>query len=146
MKILDNSALNYINKNKILVREDFVITTDIQDEFETAFDIDLPESVRDITKEVGFNNAVYIKNYKEVLNKYGGRSFYNMTGIGDMSVLALLKTQKDASAVQFPSMIDGCTVVLRDAALENKIRNEFSDPKSTFDSRLELVRPEDYFE
>lgn len=145
MKILDNNALNHIHKNRIRIDEDFIITTDIQDEFESAFDADLPSSIRDITKEEGFDNAAYIRNYKEMLNKYGGRSFYNMTGIGDISILALLKTQKELSSKQFPTMIDGCTVIIRDHKLENKIKAEFANKSSVFDSKLELVKPEIYF-
>jgi len=33
-----------------------------------------------------------------MLNKYGQRSFYNMSGFGDISVLAALMTENEAPA------------------------------------------------
>ena len=52
---------------------------------------------QDNTVEKTVDKAQYLEHYKDMLNKYGGRSFYNMTGFGDISVLALLKTQEAAN-------------------------------------------------
>jgi hypothetical protein len=95
MKVLDTNAVNFILKYRLSLKDDYCVTDDIKEEIEIA------ETVlgRKLSSRVGlasnsefFDMAHYVANYKDMLNKHGGRSFYNMTGFGDISILALLKT------------------------------------------------------
>jgi hypothetical protein len=74
--------------------------------------------------------AAYMKNYKDILNRHRGRSFYNMTGFGDVSILALLKTWAENSfgnaQLSLPGMEDHMVVFTQDRGLNKKIKKEFS--------------------
>jgi hypothetical protein len=104
MKILDTSALDYAEKNDIALTGQFFITPDILDEFEVGHDKRPARNVRNIFEVVEFNRAKYLGSYKAMLNAHGGRSFYNMTGFGDISILALLATLKTTSAQTLPGL------------------------------------------
>src|ERR1700690_2824360 len=99
MKIIDTNAINYVLSKNISLSEDYFVTPDVKDESEIAeliFGRALPTNIKDISKEKIFDEAIYISNYKSMLNKHKGRSFYNMTGFGDISILALLAMLKGA--------------------------------------------------
>lgn len=145
MKIIDNNGLNYLVKNKISLDEQFCITPDIKDEFEVEFGEKLPDNVYNIVEDDSFDRASYLKNYKDMLNKYKGRSFYNMTGFGDISILALLKTEKESSQNRLPSMKQECDVMTTDPGLTKRIKTEFADSADEFDSKICIYTDREYF-
>lgn len=137
MKIIDTNALNYIFNNNLEIGDFYYLAPDIKEEAELAelvFGRMLSKNIKDISSEPAFSECVYIKNYKEMLNKYHGRSFYNMTGFGDISILALLKTLEEYFQVQpsklFEEMEESLVVITEDKPLRKKIESEFRDSKT----------------
>ncbi len=86
----------------------------------------LPDRIFTISKTNDFDEGVYLKHYRQILNKYGGRSFYNMTGFGDVSILATLLMFSEISANQRQTQLFQIqtTVYSDDAALIRKVKKE----------------------
>lgn len=145
MKIIDTNGLNYMLKHKISSGDLLSITPDIRDEFEVEHEGRLPQNVADVTQSDSFDGADFLRHYKAMLNKYKGRSFYNMTGMGDISILALLSTEKEANKNCLPSMVPETTVITSDDKLAKKIKKEFSDTKNEFDTKIVVITPEKHF-
>jgi hypothetical protein len=144
MKILDTSALDYMVKTKISTRDLFYITPDIHDEYEAWYEQKLPPNIQDVFRTDWFDKAEYLNSYRQMLNKYGASSFYNMSGFGDISILALLKTQQIACASMIPGLIEESLIITKDEPLSNKIRREFPS-SDTFGAVVKLAKPEDIF-
>ena len=138
MRILDNNALGHILENRITIKGTFYITPDILEEFE-VLDNKLPPNVQNIFGESWFNAASFLVNYQAVLNRRRGRSFYNMTGFGDTSILALLKTRKESFVDILPGMTDEHIVITNDQELTRFIKEEFNDISNEFDQKLTVV-------
>jgi hypothetical protein len=109
------------------------VTPDVREESEIAeliFNKALPANIKNISKEKIFDEATYVMNYKNMLNKYKGRSFYNMTGFGDISILALLATLKRTFQAKpqklFFEAENELVVITEDGALIQKIEKEFN--------------------
>jgi len=133
MKIIDINTLNYIFNHDLKIKEVHYLAPDIKEESEVTeqvFGRKLSENIKNISSEPIFNEGIYLKNYREMLNKYRGRSFYNMTGFGDISILALLKTLKECYQNQprklFKNMEEELVVITEDEALKKKIEKEFN--------------------
>jgi hypothetical protein len=145
MKILDNTALNYVMKNRLELDGDYVITPDVKDEYEAGHDTPLPAAIRLVTELGQFDEATYLNHYQAMLNSYKKRSFYNMRGFGDVSILALLHATKESSSGRLPTMIEGVTVVTSDDKLTAYIRAEFSDEENEFDQKLSIEEEDQHF-
>jgi len=143
MKFLDTNGLDYMVKKKITIDEPLLITPDIQDEFEAWHEQRVPKNVLNLFDGEWFDQAEYLKQYKDMLNKYGGRSFYNMTGFGDISALAFLKTQEVASSGML--LPDDIEFISNDAGLARKIRREFGSASGTFGGRITITNPVAFF-
>ena len=133
MKILDTTAINHIFKENVLLEDTYFITPCISDEMVTAeivHDKKAPANIKNIFEENSFNQALYVKNYFEMLNKHGNRSFFNMSGLGDISIIALAKTLVEAekSAVQttlpFAEYKEEIIIYTSDDPLKTKIVSE----------------------
>ena len=138
MRILDTNSINYVLGNLRSLHEVYFISPDIKDESELAELVHgktMPAKIKEISKEPIFDEALYFKYYKEMLNKYGGRSFYNMTGFGDISILALLKTLdhafKKRPQAQLPGMQEEMLLFTEDQGLRKKIAKEFPIPTNS---------------
>lgn len=145
MKILDTSALDFAAKSGITLTEEFFVTPDVLDEFEVGHDRRLPRNVRNIFEMEWFDRATYLRSYKEMLNAHGGRSFYNMTGFGDVSILALLLTQKVTTAGMLPGLSGEIHLVSGDKGLINKARREFCNKTDSFSYTVRISKPDAYF-
>src|SRR4051812_19520916 len=110
MRVLDTSALDFMAKSGLTATEVCMITPDIQDEFEAGHNTRLPRTIINIFELDDFDRAHYLKNYKVMLNTYGKQRFFNMTGFGDISILALLATQKEAAAGMLPGLSEAIEV------------------------------------
>lgn len=133
MKIIDTNAVNHILKNNLTINEDYFITPDIKDESEITeliFGKKLSDRILDLSREVIFDEIIYVRNYQDILNKYKGRSFYNMTGFGDISILAALGMLKKVLSAKplelFHNPKDSLIVITEDASLIKKIEKEFN--------------------
>lgn len=145
MRILDTSALDYAAKTGIVLAGDFFITPDVLDEFEIGHDRRPPKNIKNVFELDGFNRATYLRSYQNMLNAYGGRSFYNMTGFGDISILALVQTQKEEAARVLPGLSEAVHIVSGDGGLTKKLRREFCDKSDSFSKLVHIHRPQDYF-
>ncbi len=133
MKLIDTNTLNHIFKNNLKLKDTYYLAPDVKEESEIVeqiFGRRLPENIKDISGESIFDESVYIKNYQEMINKYDGRSFYNMTGFGDISILALLKTLKECFQNKprklFKDMEEELIIITEDGPLKKKIEKEFN--------------------
>lgn len=144
MKILDNNALNHVVRNKIRLGEIYFVTPDVREEFEAGFDQALPTNVRDVGEEAWFDGSEYLRNYQTILNRPTGRSFSSMSGFGDVSILALLLTQKTAAVGTLPGTAEEHLVVSGDVGLIKRVGDEFADKTNEFNSKVSIISHETY--
>ena len=137
MKIIDTNTVNYIFNNSIKIEGVYYLAPDVKEESELVeqiFGRKLPDGIKDISNETVFDECAYVRNYNEMLNKYAGRSFYNMTGFGDISTLALLKTLKETFQNRprrlFRYMEESLVLITNDNPLKNKIDKEFNEKET----------------
>jgi hypothetical protein len=145
MKIIDTNGLNHMLDNNKTSDEVLFVTPDIRDEFEVEHEGRLPRNISEVVSTSSFDGARFLWHYKNMLNTYKGRSFYNMTGMGDISILALLNLEKEMSMGCLPLMVPESTVITNDSKLIKKIKKEFGDMTNEFDSKIITLSPSDYF-
>lgn len=136
MNILDTSALDHMVKQKVLPAGFCCVSPDVLDEYESWHEQKLPKNVHNVCDLDGFDEALYLRNYRLMLNKHRGRSFYNMTGFGDISILALIATQKELDKIRLP--LDQLVVITNDGPLGKKIEKEFG-------KTILLLTPDNFF-
>src|SRR5665213_3476174 len=91
MNLIDTNGITRILRNRTRLSEDYYLTPDVVEESELAQLVhggQIPRRVQHLADLDTFDMVVYLDQYKRILNAYGGRSFYNMTGFGDVSILA----------------------------------------------------------
>lgn len=86
--------------------------------------------IKNISESIFFNEISYIDFYRQMLNKHNGKSFFNMTGFGDISILfsihTLLKDMDDKNQNCLFDHNEYITVFTSDIGLTNRINYEFS--------------------
>lgn len=133
MNIVDTNGIQYIFVNNLSPRDAYYLAPDVVEEVEMTQLIHgrrLPANIFRISQSGDFDEAIYLKHYKNILNKYGGRSFYNMTGFGDVSILAasLMFIEVFANRIQTQLFrtTDQVTVYTNDKRLTLKINQELA--------------------
>lgn len=94
MNLIDTSVLSEALLQGLALREEYFLAPDVVEEVEMARLVlgrRLPSGVREASLHSLFDQSIYLRHYKDVLNEYKGRSFYNMTGFGDVSILATVR-------------------------------------------------------
>lgn len=134
MNIVDTNGIDYILGHNITLQDDYFLAPDVAEEVELTQLIHgrkLPPRVSEIARQKLFDERIYFHYYNKVLNKYGGRSFYNMTGFGDVSIMATLHMLAYAFQAQRASQLFDLTehivVYTNDNGLTAKIQKEFSN-------------------
>lgn len=134
MKILDTNAVDYIFDNNIILSDmdTYYATDDLFDEIEvTAFvkNKRIPKNILNISSSRLFSERPYYINYKELLNKFGHRSFSNMKGVADISILAAIKTVlvKINTPPTLPGFSEKVEIYTEDGNLVSKINREFNE-------------------
>ncbi len=131
MNIIDNNCIIDILKNHLDIEGEYYMAPEVVEEAEfvkTQHSGQLPKQIHPITLHELFDEAVYIDFYRQILNKYEGKSFFNMTGFGDHSILATVHTILSAQLNRGQSVLfeDSEIVVFTDDnGLSNKIAKEF---------------------
>ncbi len=141
MIIVDNNGIAYLREQQAstgVVRPAF-ITPDVQDEYEVAHSEPLPSDIKNVFDTSWFDKARYLHYYREMLNKHAGRSFYNMTGFGDISILALLKTLEAERAASLFSN-DPIELITGDGGLIKRVTREFAGKPGTFGGYINITR------
>ncbi len=133
MNILDTNAVAYIFANNITLKERYFLPPDVKEESEMTELVHgrrLPTNIDEIEGNELFDLSSYLKHYNIILNKYGGRSFFNMTGFGDVSTLAtvhaLLEVVDEQAKEQLFKTVDDILVFTGDEGLIKKFGKEFA--------------------
>lgn len=133
MNIVDTNGIQHIFVSNLTPREEYYLVPDVEEEVEMTQLIHgrrLPANIFEIGQTGDFNQAIYLKHYKNILNKYGGRSFYNMTGFGDVSILAallmLIEIFENRVQTQLFNVSERITVYTSDARLTTRIGQELA--------------------
>lgn len=95
MNLIDTVGINHIFTKGLKLSENYYLTPDVSDEVEMTEMIHnrrIPEEIRYTAELDEFDESIYIHQYKLALNTYKKRSFYNMKGFGDVSIIAAIHT------------------------------------------------------
>lgn len=145
MNIIDTMGISYILENNLSLSQEYFLVPDVVDEVELTQLVHgkpIPSDIFKITDSDVFDEAIYLAHYNTILNKYGNRSFYNMTGLGDVSILAALLMLSQVSTTQIQSRlfttVDPITVYTDDDKLRTKIGLEFSSGNVILRSRNDI--------
>ncbi len=98
MNLIDTVGINHIFEKSLKMSEVYYLAPDISEEVEMTEMIHskrIPDEVRYAAEVDEFDESVYLHHYKIALNSYKKRSFYNMKGFGDVSIIATVKTILD---------------------------------------------------
>lgn len=133
MNIIDTNGVSYALGNSVTLHNDYYLVPDVAEEVEMTQLVHgrrIPQRVLEIDQLALFDEAIYLDHYNKTLNKYGGRSFYNMTGFGDVSIIATLHMFMDVFDQQKSSQLfdpsEQIVVYTGDTRLTAKITTEFN--------------------
>ena len=134
MNILDTNAINDILDRDIKLNEEYYITPDVSEEADLTQIIRnkvLSKNIKPLDKYRYFDYCIYLNQYQKALNNYSGKSFYNMTGFGDVSIIAALHalTQEFGriNKGQLFPIGETINVFTTDKGLIKRITNDFND-------------------
>lgn len=133
MNIIDTNGVSYIFDKKLSLKEEYYLVPDVIDEVEVTLLVHnrrLPAGILNIENTDEFDELIYIKHYKQILNSYKKRSFYNMTGFGDVSIITTLHMLIDVFARQKTEQLfetsESVVVFTDDANLTAEINKIFA--------------------
>lgn len=136
MKIIDSSTLIYCFVNSIDLPGTFYVIGDLDEEFELAELMHRKKrtNVLQASEIQNYNEAYYLRQYSAMLEQHAGFSLSGMRGLGDIAILALVKSYQDsfgaASQVSlrlFDDDSDQVTVITNDEGLKKRLTREFND-------------------
>lgn len=133
MKLIDTDTINHILVNKKSFDDECFVTPDVYDEMlvaEMVHSKKVPASIKQIVLESDFDEAEYLKNYYKSLNQYNKRSFFNMKGLGDVSIVAAVGTivqskKNKPNRLPLPGLVDDLEVYTGDKNLSKFLKKEF---------------------
>lgn len=133
MNLIDANAVNDVLKDRISITKDYYLVPDVVDEVELTaltYGKSLPAEIQNLASLHVFDLGIYLKHYQSMLNSHGGRSFFNMTGFGDISTLASIHMLLEVFEIQkTEQLFDPTEPILtftRDHGLKRRIEKEFS--------------------
>lgn len=133
MNIVDTNGVIRILKDNLNLSRDYYLAPDVVEESSLAEIVHnrrMPNGINRLSASGYLNQDLYLDHYKRILNKYGGRSFYNMTGFGDVSILAAIHVIFDIFEQQRQGRLfdisEQIVVFTDDADLTTKINTEFT--------------------
>ena len=134
MNIIDTNGVSYIFDKKLSLKEEYYLVPDVTDEVEVTQLVHnrrLPVGILNIENTDEFDELIYIKYYNQILNSYKKRSFYNMTGFGDVSIITTLHMLMDVftrqKAEQLFETSESVVVFTDDENLTAEINKIFAD-------------------
>lgn len=134
MNLIDTNTVNDIFDHDTRLKGIYYLPPDVLVEANLASEIrgrQLPSKIRPIEESDLFRLGMYLARYKLMLNKHGGKSFFNMTGFGDISILAATRTILDVfeqeQIEQTRLFNEPIIVITRDAGLTKRLLSEFSN-------------------
>lgn len=133
MKLIDTNGVNYILANNITLNETYLLVPDVKDESEVTELIHnrrLPPELIEITSTTIFREASYLRHYNAALNTHNIRSFFNMSGFGDISIIATIQMILENFMIQRPEQLFDVSEIIEiytnDGPLTTKINTTFS--------------------
>lgn len=124
INILDNNSLIYLEEYKLYMEEHH--SSFITDEVRSEFIIGKSQETY-LAKckflPLSIELPVYLREYKRVLNAYSLLSFYNLKGIGDVSILATACALA-MTASQTNSLFPSINIVTNDVKLIKATKKE----------------------
>ncbi len=133
MKLIDTNGVNHILANNTVLSETYFLVPDVKDESEVTELIHnrrLPPELVEITSTAVFNEAIYLGHYSTALNTHNIRSFFNMTGFGDISIIASIQMILDSFTAQRPEQLFDVSEIIEvytsDGPLTAKINSTFT--------------------
>jgi len=125
MNLIDTNCVTHIFESTLSCTETYFLAPEVLDEI-TFTNLNLPKEFISIESHHLFNEGIYIDFYKKMLNKHEGKSFFNMTGLGDISILATIHTILHMSS-KHSDLFDSqdITVFTEDIRLTKKLKKEF---------------------
>lgn len=128
MNLIDTNCLTHIFESTYSCTETYFLAPEVLDEI-TFTNLNLPKEFISIENHHLFNETTYIDFYKKMLNKHEGKSFFNMTGLGDISILATIHTILHTSSKHSDLFDSGeICVFTEDIRLSKKLKKEFNTP------------------
>jgi hypothetical protein len=103
MKIIDTNGVSHILGRRLALRHDYYLVPDVVEEVEMTQLVHgrrIPARVLELRELDEFDEVLYLDHYKNTLNSYGDRSFYNMRGFGDVSIIAAIHMLRAVFAKQ----------------------------------------------
>jgi hypothetical protein len=132
MNLIDTNGVSYILTKRLSLKENYFLVPEVSEEVEMTQLVHgkkVPDNVLEIIASDEFNEAIYLNHYKNMLNKHDGKSFFNMTGFGDISILATIHTLLDMYVLQKAERLfdptEPITVFTNDGGLTKRIAAEF---------------------
>ena len=133
MNLIDTVGVNHIFTDAIKLADNYYLAPDISDEVEMTEMIHnkhVPEEIKSVAELDEFNESIYIHQYRLALNSYRKRSFYNMKGFGDVSIIATIHTlidgYKKQKTEQLFSTSEQIVIYTNNANLTKVIISEFA--------------------
>ncbi|MEZ4103841.1 MAG: hypothetical protein R3B60_00985 [Candidatus Paceibacterota bacterium] len=133
MNLIDTNGVSYIFDRQISLTEDYYLVPDVIEEVELAQLVhsqSIPVGISEIVVIDEFDEVLYLNHYKRMLNIHGGRSFFNMTGFGDISILATIHTVLDMFTIQKIERLfdptEQIVVFTDDSRLTRRVNTEFT--------------------
>jgi len=146
MNIIDTNGISKIFENDIDLQEEYWIPPDVAAESDLTQIIHgrkLSENIKYLDKYKHFIYSIYLNHYNKSLNSLGDRSFFNMTGFGDISIISALYTlvehfDKMNRGHLFP-LTENITVFTDDIKLQKKITKAFNRSDVVVKSTSEIA-------
>lgn len=132
MNLIDTNGVSYVFQHGIRCDQIYYMAPEIIEETEMTemiFDQEISKNIIDISQCGFFDERIYIDFYRQMLNKHQGRSFFNMTGFGDISILAAIHTifkgARNLKQSRLFDLPDPIIVFTNDEGLVRRLRTEF---------------------
>ena len=131
MNLIDTVAVSHILKKGIALNEQYYLSPEVTDEVDLTramFNKKLPEKIFEIKEHPIFNEGTYLRRFQEMINKHSDCSFFNMTGFGDISILAtlhMLQEQYNNGSINYVDNQPVIKLFTNDNPLTKKVVNEF---------------------
>lgn len=138
MNIIDNNGIQFVIENHLVLQNEYYMAPDIEEEAEMlrlVTGAPIPMNISSVKSHRTFDEAVYLDCYRESLNRYAGRSFFNMRGFGDISILSCLHMfgvvyQRQSTQELFP-VNEHIVVFTKDTGLKKRIEKDFDKKNVT---------------
>lgn len=132
MNLIDTNGISHVLESNITVSDIYYMAPDVKEESEMTELIHgkvIPDEISELSSSDFFSNLKYLAHYKMMLNKHRDRSFFNMTGFGDISMLAAIHTVleifEERKRQELFDPTEEIIVFTKDTGLSKKISSEF---------------------